>query len=127
MNSSIDLILICRIILRKYKILSMTTLHNLAGIEAVEKKAILIAENLKFLSHPKRLMILCQLSTGSKSVGELEKACGISQSQLSQFLTKMKDQNILQCEKTGLFVHYSIKDEPTKKLLESLAGIYCKP
>lgn len=58
----------------------------------LELKAERVAEVLKLIGHPKRLLILCQLAVDPKTVGELEKACAISQSQLSQFLSKMKSE-----------------------------------
>ncbi len=95
-------------------------------IQNLELKSEKIAEILKMLAHPKRLLILCKLSDWEKTVWELEKLCSLSQSQLSQFLWKMKDEWILKWEKKWLHVSYSICDENVKKLLESLSDIYCK-
>ena len=58
----------------------------------LEQKASEVAEILKLLAHPKRLLILCKLSEGEVSVSDLEKFCNISQSQLSQFLAKMRQE-----------------------------------
>jgi hypothetical protein len=70
-------------------------------------------------------LILCKLANGSCTVWELEKSCALSQSQLSQFLWKMKEEWMLDCEKKWLYVTYSIIDEKVKKLLDALASIYC--
>lgn len=96
------------------------------NIENLETKAEEIAEILKLIAHPKRLLILCKLSEWHKTVWELERLCSLSQSQLSQFLGKMKDEWILEWEKNWLYVSYSIKDWNIKQLLDSLASIYCK-
>lgn len=61
-------------------------------MKELETKAAQVAEVLKLIGHPKRLLILCQLAESPKTVGQLEKACTISQSQLSQFLVKMKSE-----------------------------------
>ena len=61
-------------------------------MENLEKKATEVAHILKLLAHPKRFLILCKLREGPKTVGDLEKYCTIGQSQLSQFLIKMRDE-----------------------------------
>ena len=91
----------------------------------LEQQAEKVAETLKMLAHPKRLLILCKLSEWEKTVWELEKLCSLSQSQLSQFLGKMKEDWLLEWEKNWLYVSYKIKDHKVKKLLESLSNIYC--
>jgi DNA-binding HxlR family transcriptional regulator len=58
-----------------------------------------VAHILKLIAHPKRLLLCCRLLSGPKSVGELEKDCTISQSQLSQFLGKMEKEGLLISEK----------------------------
>ncbi|MBP6981527.1 helix-turn-helix transcriptional regulator [Candidatus Gracilibacteria bacterium] len=95
------------------------------SISKLEAQAKEVAEVLKLLSHPKRLLILCKLSEGAKTVGDLEKECSISQSQLSQFLSKMKDENIVSSEKKGLYVTYHISNDQVQSILKSLVSIYC--
>ncbi|MBC7421248.1 MAG: helix-turn-helix transcriptional regulator [Bdellovibrio sp.] len=85
-----------------------------------------VAAILKAISHPQRLMILCHLEKGAKTVGELEKLCGGSQSSISQFLKLMKLEAMLTSEKRGLFVYYRIHDPKMKKLVLSLYKIFCK-
>ena len=84
-----------------------------------------VAAILKAISHPQRLMLLCHLADGEKTVGELEKLCGGSQSSISQFLKLMKLEDILTSEKRGLFVYYRIHDAKMKKLVFSLYKIFC--
>ena len=84
-----------------------------------------IAHILKLLAHPKRLLILCKLRNWPQTVGELEKWCTISQSQLSQFLIKMRDEWILSSEKSGQFVTYNISDPRILELANSLQRIFC--
>ncbi len=84
-----------------------------------------VAQIMKALSHPQRLMLLCHLSVEEKTVGELEKLCDISQSQISQFLNRMKLEGLVDSEKRGLFVFYRICDAQTKKLITALHKIFC--
>lgn len=92
----------------------------------LEKKATEVAHILKLLAHPKRFLILCKLRDGPKTVWDLEKYCTIGQSQLSQFLGKMRDEGILNSEKNGQFVSYSIADTRILELANSLQKIFCK-
>ena len=98
--------------------------HNISFKE-MSKNCEIVAQNMKVLSHPARLMILCYLSSGEKTVGELEVLCGSSQSSVSQFLKLMRLKKLVRFEKRGLFVYYRIHDEKVKKLILSLQLIFC--
>jgi DNA-binding transcriptional ArsR family regulator len=80
---------------------------------------------LKALSHPQRLQILCHLSQGGRTVSELESLCAISQSQVSQFLQRMKSEGLVRSEREGKFIHYEILDLKVLKLIQSLHKIFC--
>ncbi len=83
-----------------------------------------VAEILKNLSHPERLMILCYLSMSPKNVNELAELTECSQSAVSQFLRRMKHQGLIDSERDGHFVNYKIADPKIKELIESLHRIY---
>lgn len=86
----------------------------------------IVSDLLKTIAHPARLKILCFLSTGKKSVGELEKLVGISQSAMSQYLKAMGQQSLLGREKVGQTVYYWIQDSRLEALMTSLSDIFCK-
>ena len=67
-----------------------------SAIEAFEDKAELASRLLKSIANEKRLLILCHLITGEKSVGELEKLVGLSQSALSQHLARLRRETSFQ-------------------------------
>jgi DNA-binding transcriptional ArsR family regulator len=83
------------------------------------------AKTLKALAHPHRLQLLCHLTSGEKTVGELESLCGASQSLVSQFLGRMKSEGLVASDKEGLFVKYRIADPRILKTLQALQRIYC--
>jgi len=58
-------------------------------------------------------------------VGELIDLCQISQSQMSQFLTRMKNEGLLDSEKKGKYQVYSISDERLIHLMEVIQKEYC--
>jgi len=83
---------------------------------------------LKLLSHPVRLSILCNLlHKGEMSVGEIVEAEGgiAGQSQISQFLKKMRDEKLVLCRKESQTVYYKINSKDAKKVIEALYQIYC--
>lgn len=96
------------------------TLSNL------RRKSKEIANLLKQLSHPQRLLIFCSLVEGEKSVGEIEKACGASQSAASQFLKRMHLEGLVASRRDGKQVYYKIQDDRVLELMRSLYYIFCK-
>lgn len=84
-----------------------------------------VAHILKLIAHPKRLLLCCRLLSGPKSVGELEKDCTISQSQLSQFLWKMEKEWLLKSEKKWQFVFYTLANEHVTTLIHDLEKNFC--
>lgn len=85
-----------------------------------------VAMLLKQLSHPQRLLILCSLAEGEKSVGEIEQACGASQSAVSQFLKGMRLEGLIEPRRDGKQVYYKIEDKRVLELIRSLYRIFCK-
>ena len=84
-----------------------------------------VAALLSALSHPGRLLILGALHDGEKTVGELQDICGLSQSQLSQFLSRMKGEQLLACRREGRFQYYFLSDPKVRKLVRELQKLYC--
>lgn len=85
----------------------------------------LVSGLLRSLSHPQRLMILGHLIQGEKTVTQLQELCEISQSQLSQFLSRMKLEHLVTCERKGRYQYYSVSDKKIVKLIQAIQSIYC--
>jgi ArsR family transcriptional regulator len=83
------------------------------------------ANCLKALAHKTRLLILCYISEGEKSVQELESYLGTSQSNISQHLAKMRDRGIIQFRKQGNLVFYRIEDQKILQLIKLLQDTFC--
>lgn len=84
-----------------------------------------VAALLKQLSHPQRLLILCGLAEGEKTVGEIENTCGASQSAVSQFLKGMRLEGLIEARRDGKQVYYKIVDKRVLTLIRSLYLIFC--
>jgi len=93
----------------------------------MKQHAVQAESMLKQLANAKRLLILCQLVTAEKSVGELSKTVGLSQSALSQHLAKLRASGLVECEKKGQMVYYRLCSMEAHALLSTLYLIYCKP
>ena len=90
------------------------------------ESATLASTLLKTLSHRDRLMILCQLVAGEKSVSELEEILEISQSPLSQHLARMRHEGLVTTRREGKVIHYSLQCKSTEKVIGLLYSIYCE-
>lgn len=81
---------------------------------------------LKLLANNNRLLVLCELANGRKSVGELLEFVDISQSALSQNLIKMREEKLLSSVREGSKIYYEISNNVVKDILEVLYKHYCK-
>ncbi len=83
------------------------------------------SELMKILANENRLMILCQLVAGEKSVGELVELLDLSQPTVSQQLARLKNQGFVSYRKNAQTVYYSLKGEAAQKVITVLYEIYC--
>jgi DNA-binding transcriptional ArsR family regulator len=74
-----------------------------------------------------RLMILCKLTEGELSVGELVEAIGLSQSALSQHLAKLRADRLVTTRRDAQTIYYRLTSAEASRVLEVLADIYCPP
>jgi DNA-binding transcriptional ArsR family regulator len=97
------------------------------NIEDMLENASKAANLLKNLANDKRLVILCELLGGERSVGELEKTVGLSQSALSQHLAKLRHSNFVKTRRESQVIFYSVADPNVLRILSVLHDIYCAP
>lgn len=89
-----------------------------------KKRCARVAAILKTLAHPQRLFILCNLIQGEATVSELRRECGASQSVISQHLTRMRREGLVQARRNGNFVHYRIADPKLSALIRNMEKIF---
>ncbi len=95
------------------------------SIKKIKKSCEAVCLILKSLSHPLRLIILGHLLEGPKTVGELVDLCSASQSQMSQFLIRMKFEGLISSEKQGKYQVYSLADKRLIQLMKTIQSEYC--
>ena len=98
--------------------------HDIS-IQIIKKSCEEVCLILKSLSHPQRLLIMGHLLDGPKTVGELVELCEASQSQMSQFLTRMKFEGLVSSAKDGKYQVYSLADKRLIRLMKTIQAEYC--
>jgi ArsR family transcriptional regulator, virulence genes transcriptional regulator len=82
-------------------------------------------ELLKAMSNKWRLMILCQLSEGEKTVGELQGLLGVGQSAVSQHLAILRREEIVASRKDAQSIFYSLSGNEAIKVMATLHDVFC--
>ena len=80
---------------------------------------------MKALGNESRLMILCVLAEGERSVSDLNTIVPLSQSALSQQLARLRQQNLVTTRRESQTIYYSLADGPTDRVINLLHDIYC--
>ena len=85
------------------------------------------SELLKALSHEGRLLILCLLAEGEKSVSELEDAMKLPQAAVSQQLARLRFDRLVNTRRDGRTIYYSIASDEVSSVIETLYTLFCAP
>jgi ArsR family transcriptional regulator len=95
--------------------------------EIIQGKATQAADFLKGLASPHRLVILCQLSEGEKSVTQLIEATQIAQTSMSQHLKKLKDEGLVDYRREHRVLFYRIAHPAVLEIMEVMYRSFCQP
>jgi ArsR family transcriptional regulator len=82
---------------------------------------------LKALAHEARLMILCYLASGEKSVKELEDLLSLRQPTVSQQLARLRIEGFIDARRDGKMIYYSLADQRAKIMVEQIYEMFCNP
>lgn len=96
-----------------------------ADVSQMQVNAAEAANMLKSLGHEGRLMLLCHLVTGEKTVGDLAQRLGCRQAAVSQQLSRLRMDGLVTPRREGQTIWYSLADNRTQLVLELLHDIYC--
>ena len=91
------------------------------------RQATAAASFLKALAHEGRLMILCHLSSGEKSVTELEHLLASRQAAVSQQLARLRLEGLVATRREGKAIFYSIQDPRVLRTITLVYDMFCKP
>lgn len=95
-------------------------------LDQMKSSAEQAAQLMKILGNAQRLQILCMLTEGEMSVGQInDKLPGLSQSALSQHLARLRDENIVTTRREAQTMWYALVEGPSQRILDTLYNIYC--
>lgn len=94
-------------------------------MNSMAEQAKAAADLMKAVAHEGRLMILCHLVEGEKSVSELEELIGARQAAVSQQLARLRLEGLVTSRRDGKAIFYSIGDEKVLKLIGTLHSLFC--
>nr|WP_249132130.1 metalloregulator ArsR/SmtB family transcription factor [Bradyrhizobium diazoefficiens] len=93
----------------------------------MERAADQASELLKALSNRHRLLIICQLIDGERSVGELAEFLSLRDSTVSQHLALLRKDGLVASRRDAQTIFYSIASEPAREVLKTLYQAFCAP
>jgi len=81
---------------------------------------------LKAISHEGRLMIMCHLASGEKSVTELEELLSARQAAVSQQLSRLRYEGLVVPRREGKAIFYSLADDRPRQIMEVVYDLFCR-
>jgi ArsR family transcriptional regulator len=97
----------------------------LRPIDDMVEQAQAAAMFLKALAHEGRLLILCYLSSGEKSVTELEHLLGSRQAAVSQQLARLRLEGLVTCRREGKAIYYALGDPRAARTIGLMYDLFC--
>ncbi len=95
------------------------------NLEQMAKSADRASSLMKTLGHKDRLMILCQLAEGEKSVGQIAGLLELPQSPLSQHLSRMRKEGLVKTRRQAQTIYYSLQSGEAARIVEVLYELFC--
>lgn len=92
-------------------------------IGALRDHAAAMADRLRILAHPERLTMLCRMSEGEMTVGQLVELSQLSQSAVSQHLARFREAGIVDVRRDAQTRHYRLADEDMRRLIQALCAV----
>jgi len=96
-------------------------------IDVMEAAADSASDLLKALANRHRLLIICQLVDGERSVGDLAQFLGLRDSTVSQHLALLRKDGLVSARRDAQTIYYSIASAPAREILAALYRVYCTP
>lgn len=89
------------------------------------ERAIEASAFLKALAHEGRLMMLCHMTSGEKSVTELESLLSSRQAAVSQQLARLRAEGLVATRRDGKVIYYSLEDPKVARMIELVYDMFC--
>ena len=101
--------------------------HTFEGMKLrhMEAAAERVSELMKLLANKHRLLVLCQLAEGEKSVGELARLLGLREPAMSQQLSVLRREGLVRPRRQAQTIYYALARDDVRRLMEFLYVTYC--
>ncbi|MBZ0130882.1 MAG: metalloregulator ArsR/SmtB family transcription factor [Rhodobacteraceae bacterium] len=96
-----------------------------AQMDRMIDQALSAADFLKALAHEGRLLILCHLASGEKSVSDLEELLHYRQAAVSQQLARLRLEGLVSYRRDGKAIYYSLVDDRSRRVIELVYDLFC--
>jgi len=96
------------------------------GLKQLEKNAHKASDLLGAMANTSRLMILCRLADGERSVSDLQPLIGLSQSALSQHLAVLRRKHLVRTRREGQSIYYSLSSGEAASIMHTLHDQFCR-
>ncbi len=94
------------------------------AMEDLEANAAKASGLLKSMANESRLLILCQLSQGDMTVGQMQEVVPLSQSALSQHLATLRREGLVRTRRNAQFITYTLDSDEARTIIEALYGLF---
>ena len=91
------------------------------------KNAEVASHFLKTLANENRLLILCLLASGERSVSELEENLALRQPTVSQQLARLRADNLVNHRRSGKTIYYTLANDDVRQVIQALYALFCGP
>lgn len=95
-------------------------------MDKMAENAVRASNFLKAISHEGRLMILCHLASGEKSVTELEELISARQAAVSQQLSRLRLEGLVTPRRDGKTIYYRLTDDRPRQIMEVVYDLFCR-
>ena len=115
--------------MRQNKTMALPVFDKNISPEDMDKMAGNVVQAVNFLkaiSHERRLMILCYLASGEKSVTDLEELLSARQAAVSQQLSRLRLEGLVTPRREGKVVYYSLTDKRSTQIMEVVYDLFCR-
>jgi ArsR family transcriptional regulator, virulence genes transcriptional regulator len=93
----------------------------------MQPMAEIVADLMKTLAHPSRLLALCAMMEKERSVGELAEALGMRDQAMSQQLAILRNKGLVTTRRNGQTIYYGLADRRIESVMSALYATYCAP
>ncbi len=108
-------------------VLAADPVHAAPPLDALRDAAEQACALMKVLGNPDRLMLLCELAQGERSVAQLQETLGILQPTLSQQLAVLREEGLVDTRREGKSIHYRLVSPQALAVMDVLYQQYCAP